>query len=124
MADIYLTNSLSNKKEKFIPLNPPYVGMYTCGPTVYRDVSIGNFRTYVVADILYRVLRFNGYKVKHVINLTDVGHLTGDNLGDADVGEDKVEKAAKRQGKTAWDITKFYIDAFMKDFDELNLITR
>ena len=122
MIDIYLTNSLSNKKEKFIPLNSPHVGMYTCGPTVYKDVSIGNFRTYVVADILYRVLEFNGYKVKHVMNLTDVGHLTGDSLGNADIGEDKMEKSAKEQGKTAWDIAKFYIDAFLKDFDELNLI--
>jgi len=122
MADIYLTNSLSNKKEKFIPLNPPSVGMYTCGPTVYKDVSVGNFRTYVIADVLYRVLRFNGYKVKHVMNLTDVGHLTGDNFGDADIGEDKMEKSAKEQGKTVWDIAKFYIDAFLKDFYELNLI--
>lgn len=121
MADIYLTNSLTNKKEKFIPINPPKVGMYSCGPTVYDYSSIGNFRTYSMADILLRVLEFNGFEVTYIMNLTDVGHLTGDNLGDADTGEDRVEKAARSQGKTAWEISRFYTDAFLKDFKKLNL---
>lgn len=121
MADIYLTNSLTRKKEKFLPIKPPKVGMYTCGPTVYDYASIGNFRTYTTADILVRVLQSQGFNVRHIMNLTDVGHLTGDNLGDADIGEDRVEKAAKKEGKTAWDIAKFYTQAFLKDFEKLNL---
>ncbi len=121
MADIFLTNSLSGKKEKFIPLNPPHVGMYTCGPTVYYHAHIGNFRTYTMADILFRVLQNNGFQVNHVMNLTDVGHLTGDNLGDADIGEDRIERAARREGKTAWDIAKFYTRAFLKDMQKLNI---
>ncbi len=119
--DIYLTNSLTRKKEKFEAINPPDVGMYTCGPTVYDYATIGNFRTYTMADLLLRTLEFNGYKVKYIMNLTDVGHLTGDNLGDADTGEDRLEKAAKRERKTAWDVAQFYIDAFYKDFDSLGL---
>lgn len=119
--DIYLTNSLTRKKEKFEAINPPSVGMYTCGPTVYDYATIGNFRTYTSADILLRVLKANGYKVKYIMNMTDVGHLTGDNLGDADTGEDRLEKAAKKERKTAWDIASFYIDAFKSDFKKLNL---
>lgn len=122
MSDIYLTNSLTRKKEKFVPLNAPNVGMYTCGPTVYDYATIGNFRTYTTADILYRVLKFNGYKVNYVMNLTDVGHLTGDNLGDADLGEDRLEKASEREGKTAWDIAKFYTKEFFSDYRKLNLL--
>ena len=122
MADIYLFNSLSRKKEKFIPINKDFVGMYTCGPTVYDYASIGNFRTYSLADILLRTLKYNGYKVKHIMNLTDVGHLTGDNLGDSDLGEDRLEKAAKKERKTAWDIAKFYTDKFLTDFEKLNLV--
>src|SRR3989304_7261826 len=110
--DIYLTNTLTRKKKKFIPLNPPKVGMYTCGPTVYNHASIGNFRTYTASDILFRVLKYNGYEVKYIMNLTDVGHLTGDNLGDADTGEDRLVKEAKKERKTAWDIAQFYIEAF------------
>lgn len=119
MLKIY--NSLSRKVEEFKPINPPYVGMYTCGPTVYDFAHIGNFRTYTTADLLLRVLKYDGYQVKYIMNLTDVGHLTGDNLGDADLGEDRMEKAAKKEGKTAWDIAKFYSDAFVKDFELLNL---
>jgi cysteinyl-tRNA synthetase len=119
--DIYLTNSLTRKKERFEAINPPTVGMYTCGPTVYDYATIGNFRTYTSADILFRVLKYNGYKVKYIMNLTDVGHLTGDNLGDADTGEDRLEKAAKRDKKTAWDVAEFYGEAFLKDFKKLNL---
>lgn len=116
-----LYNSLTRKKEEFKPLNPPNVGMYTCGPTVYDYATIGNFRTYTMADILVRALKVNGYQVKYVINLTDVGHLTGDNLGNADTGEDRIEKAAKKEGKSAWDIARFYKDVFWSDFRKLNL---
>lgn len=119
MLKIY--NSLARRIEKFEPIQPPKVGMYTCGPTVYDFAHIGNFRTYTTADFLVRTLRYNGYEVEYVMNLTDVGHLTGDNLGDADLGEDRMEKAAKKEGKTAWDIAKFYADAFIRDFDLLNL---
>jgi cysteinyl-tRNA synthetase len=96
--------------------------MYTCGPTVYDFASIGNFRTYITADTLLRVLKYNGFEVNYVMNVTDVGHLTGDNLGDADLGEDRMEKSAKAEGKSAWDIAKFYTEAFLKDFGKLNLI--
>ena len=116
-----LFNSLSRKIENFKPINPPHVGMYTCGPTVYDFAHIGNFRTYTTADLLVRTLQYNGYNVKYVMNLTDVGHLTGDNLGDADLGEDRMEKAARKEGRTAWDIAKFYTDAFLKDYERLNL---
>lgn len=121
MADIYLTNTLTRKKEKFEAINPPNIGMYTCGPTVYNFATIGNFRTYVSADILFRVLKYNGYSVNYIMNLTDVGHLTGDNLGDADTGEDRLEKAARKERKTAWEIAKEYTEAFMSDFHKLNL---
>lgn len=121
MTDIFLTNSLTRQKEKFVPINPAKVGMYTCGPTVYSFATIGNFRTYTSADILLRVLSYNGFKVDYIMNLTDVGHLTGDNLGDADTGEDRLEKAAKKERKTAWEIATEYTDAFMTDFHKLNL---
>lgn len=121
MADIYLTNSLTRKKEKFIPLTDGKVGIYSCGPTVYDYASIGNFRTYTSADILLRVFKYNGYKVKYIMNLTDVGHLTGDNLGDADIGEDRLVKAAKKERKTAWEIAEYYTQAFFKDFEKVNL---
>lgn len=95
--------------------------MYTCGPTVYDFAHIGNFRTYTTADILVRTLKVNKLNVKYVMNVTDVGHLTGDNLGDADTGEDRMEKSAKKEGKTAWEVAKFYTDAFLTDFKKLNL---
>lgn len=117
-----LYNSLTRKIEEFTPINPPEVGMYTCGPTVYDYPTIGNYRTYTLADFLLRALKFVGYNVKYVMNLTDVGHLTGDNLGDADTGEDRLEKAAKKEKKTAWDIAKFYSDDFLNSFEKLNLI--
>lgn len=122
MADIYITNSLTRSKEKFVPINSQNIGMYTCGPTVYNFATIGNFRTYTSADLLLRTLKFNGYNVTYIMNLTDVGHLTGDNLGDADTGEDRLEKAAKIERKTAWEIAKEYIDAFITDFHKLNLL--
>lgn len=115
-------NSLSRRVEEFGPLKRKRVGMYCCGPTVYDYAHIGNFRTYTLADLIYRVLKYEGYEVEYVMNLTDVGHLTGDNLGDADTGEDRMEVMAKKQHKSAWDVAKFYTEAFLADFDELNLV--
>jgi len=112
-----LYNTLTRKKEEFKPIKDKQVGLYTCGPTVYWFAHIGNLRTYIFEDILKRVLEYDGYKVKHVMNITDVGHLTSD----ADTGEDKMEKGAKREGKTAWQIAKFYTDAFKKDIKNLNI---
>lgn len=114
-----LFNSLTRKKEEFVPINPPNVGMYTCGPTVYDYASIGNFRTYVTSDILRRVLVADGYEVKTVMNITDVGHLTGD----GDLGTDKVEVQAKLQKKSTWDVAKFYTDAFLVDAKKLNILS-
>lgn len=112
-----LFNSLSRKKEDFIPLKPGAVGIYACGPTVYHYAHIGNLRSYIFEDILHRVLEMNAYQVKHVVNLTDVGHLTDD----GDEGEDKMEKAKRREGKNSWQIADFYIDEFQKDWRALNL---
>lgn len=111
-------NSLNHCLEEFKPIKNKTAGLYTCGPTVYNYAHIGNLRTYVFEDILKRVLRVNDYKVKHVMNITDVGHLTSD----ADVGEDKMEKGSRREGKTAWEIAKFYITAFEQDISDLNII--
>src|SRR5688500_10659238 len=97
-----LWNTLHRKLESFKPISDHSVGLYTCGPTVYNPATIGNLRAYVFEDVLKRTLRFLGYDVKHVMNITDVGHL----VGDGDVGEDKVEREAAKQGKTAWDIAK------------------
>ncbi|MBI2442704.1 MAG: cysteine--tRNA ligase [Candidatus Levybacteria bacterium] len=121
MLRIY--NSLSRKLEEFKPVYPDSlnVGMYTCGPTVYDFAHIGNFRTYTTSDLLLRTLQYNGYEVDYVMNITDVGHLTGDNQGDADTGEDRMEKTARREGKAAWEIAAFYTDAFLKDYKALNL---
>lgn len=120
MLKIY--NSLTRKKEEFKPLRPPTVGLYTCGPTVYDYVSIGNLRTFTLSDVVRRVLKINGYKVKAVMNITDVGHLTGDNQGNADIGEDRLEKAAARENKTAWDIAEFYTAVFLSDIRKLNIL--
>jgi cysteinyl-tRNA synthetase len=113
-----LYNTLTRQKEKFNPLNKKEVGLYTCGPTVYDYAHIGNLRTYIFEDILKRVLKYNGYKVKHVMNITDVGHLTDD----ADQGEDKLEKGSRREGKTVWEIAEFYTKTFKEDMKKLNLI--
>lgn len=115
---LVLYNTLHRKKEPFTPLNPPEVGFYSCGPTVYQYAHIGNLRSYVFADILKRALAFNGYQVTHIMNITDVGHLTDD----ADAGEDKMEKGARREGKTVWDVAQFYTDAFMQDMARLNIL--
>ncbi len=109
-----LYNTLTRRKEDFAPLGSE-VTLYACGPTVYNYAHIGNLRTYIFEDLLVRTLRLK-YKVKHVMNITDVGHLTSD----ADAGEDKMELGAAREGKSAWDIAKFYETAFFKDFDSLN----
>lgn len=114
---IKLYNTLSRKKQEFKPIKPKQVGMYTCGPTVYWYAHIGNLRTYIFEDILKRVLEYNDYKVKHVMNITDVGHLTSD----SDFGEDKLEKGAKKERKSVWDIAQFYTDQFKKDIKLLNI---
>jgi len=95
--------------------------MYCCGPTVYDFATIGNFRTYTLADLVLRTLRLKGLDVTYIMNLTDVGHLTGDNEGDASTGQDRLEKAAAKERKTAWDIAKIYTDAFIQDFQTLKL---
>lgn len=110
-------NTLTRKKEVFTPINPPKVGFYSCGPTVYNYAHIGNLRSYVFADILKRILRYNGFNVLHVMNITDVGHLTSD----ADEGEDKMEKGAKREGKSVWELAKYYTEAFINDIHDLNI---
>ena len=112
-----LYNTLSRKEEDFIPLDPPKVGMYICGPTVYDYDHIGHMRTYTNSDILIRVLECNGFTPKVVMNITDVGHLTSD----ADVGEDKLEKGARREGKTVQEIAQFYTDHFFSSCRKLNI---
>lgn len=115
---IYLYNSLHRRIEEFKPLKKNKVGLYTCGPTVYNFAHIGNLRTYIFEDFLKRILRYNGYKIKHVMNITDVGHLTDD----GNAGEDKMEKGSLREGKSAWEIADFYTREFRKDIEELNII--
>ena len=112
-----LYNSLSHKKEEFKTNEPGKVNMYTCGPTVYHFAHIGNLRSYIMEDILEKYLRFSGYDVKRVMNITDVGHLSSD----ADTGEDKMVKGAKRENKSVMDIARFYTDAFFKDCEKLNI---
>ncbi|MCR4276658.1 MAG: cysteine--tRNA ligase [Candidatus Roizmanbacteria bacterium] len=113
-----LYNTLSRKIEEFVPLNTPNVSFYACGPTVYDFTHIGHMRTYTNNDVLKRALTYLGYKVNHVMNVTDVGHLSGDD----DSGEDKMEKGAKKYGKTVWDVAKFYTDFFFRTTDALNII--
>jgi cysteinyl-tRNA synthetase len=118
---INVYNSLTKKIENFRSITPQQVLMYTCGPTVYFFQHIGNFRTFTTSDFVLRTMQLNGYKVRYVMNLTDVGHLTGDNLGDADVGEDRLEIAAEKEGKSAREIADYYTKHFMTDYDRLNL---
>ena len=115
--DIYFQNTLTREKEKFMPIDAKEVKMYSCGPTVYSYAHIGNFRTYIFVDSIRRMFKYNGIKLKHVMNITDVGHLTSD----ADTGEDKMEKAAKKEGKNPYEIAEFYTNAFMKDMKSLNI---
>lgn len=110
-------NTLSRKKEEFVPINEGEVRMYSCGPTVYNYAHVGNLRTYIFMDILRRVLKFDGYTIKGVMNITDVGHL----LSDADDGEDKMAKAAKEQKKTPEEIAEYYSQVFYKDIKRLNI---
>lgn len=110
-------NTLTHKIEKFVPNEPGKVSMYTCGPTVYHYAHIGNLRSYIMEDVLEKYLRYDGYDVKRVMNITDVGHLTSD----GDTGDDKMLKGAKREHKTVMEIAKFYTDAFFEDCKKLNI---
>lgn len=112
-----LYNTLTRKKEEFVPLKKGTVKMYSCGPTVYNYAHIGNMRAYIFMDTLRKVLKYNGYKVKHVMNITDVGHL----VSDADEGEDKMAKTARIENRSVYEIAKEYTDAFMKDIKALNI---
>lgn len=112
-----LYNTLTRDKQEFKPLNQDEVRIYSCGPTVYSYAHIGNFRTYIFMDTLRRVLKYNGYKLKHVMNITDVGHLESD----ADEGEDKMEKAAKKENKNPYEIADFYTKIFLEDMGKLNI---
>ena len=114
-----LYNSLIHKKEEFVPNHPDVVKMYICGPTVYHFAHIGNLRTYIMEDVLEKYLRYQGYPVKRVMNITDVGHLSSD----ADTGEDKMLKGARREHKTVMEIAKYYTDAFFEDCRKLNIKT-
>jgi len=112
-------NTLTRKKEEFTPIEEGKVGIYCCGPTVYNFAHIGNLRSFLFEDILKRTFKLDGFEVKHVMNITDVGHLTSD----ADEGEDKMAKGAKRENKTVWEVAQFYTDAFFEDIKRLNIIT-
>ena len=116
---MYFFNTLSRSKELFTPIKKGQVGIYTCGPTVYSYPHIGNLRAYIFADILNRSLQFLDYEVCHIINITDVGHLTSD----SDEGEDKMELSAKREHKTVWEIAEFFTEEFKKNLKELNIIS-
>lgn len=115
--DIFFSNTLTKKKELFTSINKEEVKIYSCGPTVYKDATIGNMRTNIFQDILRRVLRYNGYKIKHAMNITDVGHL----VSDGDEGEDKMLKSAREENKTPLEISKYYTDLFFKDLGLLNI---
>ena len=115
MLNLY--NTLTRKKEEFVPIKDNKVTMYSCGPTVYSFAHIGNMRTYIFMDLLRRVLKYDGFKIKGVMNITDVGHLQSD----ADEGEDKMEKAAKKEKKTPWEIAEFYTNVFFTDLEKLNI---
>jgi cysteinyl-tRNA synthetase len=114
-----LYNTLTRHKDEFVPVEPGKVGIYTCGPTVYMFAHVGNFRAYVFSDTLRRVMDYSGYQVKHVMNVTDVGHLTSE----ADTGEDKLEKGARQEGKTPQGIARFYEKVFFDDAARLNILT-
>lgn len=114
---IFFYNTLTKTKEEFKPLEGNQVRMYTCGPTVYKDASIGNMKSYIFMDTLRRTLKYNGYTLKHAMNITDVGHL----VSDGDEGEDKMVKAAKEEKKTPLEIAEFYTKKFLTDFDRLNI---
>ena len=115
--NLQLYDTYTRSTREFQPLKGKQVGLYTCGPTVYDYAHIGNLRTYVFEDVLRRVLEFNGYEVNHVMNITDVGHL----VSDADSGEDKMEKGARRTGQSAWEIADYYTQCFRDDMRSLNI---
>src|SRR5881392_2982197 len=115
---IYLYNTLTRSKDLFQPLNPPRVGIYNCGPTVYRDIHIGNFRAFMTSDWLRRMLEYNGYDVYLVRNITDVGHLQNDV---EESGEDKLEHEARTTGRSAYEIAAYYTEQYMHDASELNI---
>ncbi len=117
MKPFYIFNTLGRRVEEFEPLNPPVVTYYSCGPTVYLPQHLGNMRAYVFVDTLRRALELNGYEVRHVMNITDVGHMTSD----ADAGEDKIEKTARAEGKTPREVADFYIAQFTRDCGKLNI---
>ena len=117
--DIYFYNTLTRQKEKFKPIDENKVRIYSCGPTVYKDATIGNMRTNIMQDILRRVLRYNGYKLKHAMNITDVGHL----VSDGDEGEDKMLKSAREEHKTPLEIAEHYTKLFFDDLKALNIET-
>ncbi|TKF30248.1 cysteine--tRNA ligase, partial [Vibrio sp. F13] len=115
---LQLFNTLNRTLSPFYTIQPRKVGLYACGPTVYDYAHVGNLRTYLFVDVLKRVLQINGYQVNHVMNITDVGHL----VSDGDTGEDKMEKGARKQEKSAWDIATFFEDAFFTDLERLNIL--
>ena len=117
LSKYYLYNTLTKQIDEFISNEPGVVKMYTCGPTVYHFAHIGNLRSYIMEDILEKSLVYDGYRVDRVMNITDVGHLSSD----ADTGEDKMVKGAKREHKSVMEIAKFYTDAFFKDCEDLNI---
>jgi cysteinyl-tRNA synthetase len=111
-------NTLTRTKEEFLPLNPPFVGMYVCGPTVYGHSHLGHARSYITFDVIYRYLTFKGYKVRYVQNITDVGHL----VGDRDFGDDKIQKQAKTEKMEPVEIAYKYETSYFEDMDSLNLL--
>ena len=117
--ELYFYNTLSKKKELFQPLDEKEVRIYSCGPTVYKDATIGNMRTNLFQDILRRVLKYNGYTLKHAMNITDVGHL----VSDGDEGEDKMLKSAREEKKTPMEIAEYYTKLFFQDLKALKVET-
>ena len=117
--DIYFYNTLTKEKEKFKPIDEKQVKIYSCGPTVYKNATIGNMRTSIFQDVLRRVLKYNGYSLKHAMNITDVGHL----VSDGDEGEDKMLKSAREEKKSPMEIAKHYTELFFKDLEALNIET-
>ena len=117
--DLFLYNTLTKKKEQFNPRDAQEVKIYSCGPTVYKDATIGNMRTNIFQDVLRRVLRYNNYKIKHAMNITDVGHL----VSDGDKGEDKMLKSAREEEKTPLEIAERYTELFFEDLKKLNIET-
>ena len=115
--DIYVYNTLTKEKDLFKPINENEIRIYSCGPTVYKDATIGNMRTNIFQDVLRRMLEYNGYKIKHVMNITDVGHL----VSDGDEGEDKMIKSAREEHKTPLEIAEHYTKLFFDDLKDLNI---